>query len=254
MDFTRTKGSYGKTKGTYKRTCRCNGTRGAGWSGQAQGKGYAADRGVKVRGKNFSCNNASGKRKVSDFYETPYALTRLLLRREKLKGRILEPACGSGAIVDVLDEFGYNPCYYDLYNGPVELSYDFFDEDFQYDTIITNPPFSKALEFIRKAKTISKKFIFLLPLSYLHGKERLDSVWADKKFPLKKVYVFSRYPLLEDRVREDGKHKTGMMVYAWYVWEKGYWGKPKIEWLDNNEFVVYGKRGEKGHEDAVEVD
>ena len=28
----------------------------------------------KKKGKNFSANNATGKRKKSDFYETPYTL------------------------------------------------------------------------------------------------------------------------------------------------------------------------------------
>ena len=33
----------------------------------------------KKKGKNFSANNATGKRKKSDFYETPYTLTRKFL-------------------------------------------------------------------------------------------------------------------------------------------------------------------------------
>ena len=33
----------------------------------------------KKKGKNFSTNNATGKRKKSDFYETPYTLTRKFL-------------------------------------------------------------------------------------------------------------------------------------------------------------------------------
>lgn len=36
-----------------------------------------------MKGKNFSTNN-TGKRKKSDFYETPYSLTWLLLEHEKL--------------------------------------------------------------------------------------------------------------------------------------------------------------------------
>ena len=34
------------------------------------------------KGKNFSANNCSGKRKKSDFYETQYTLTRHLLNVE----------------------------------------------------------------------------------------------------------------------------------------------------------------------------
>ena len=37
--------------------------------------------GGRVVGKNFSCNNL-GQRKASDFYETPYSLTRQFLEVE----------------------------------------------------------------------------------------------------------------------------------------------------------------------------
>ena len=48
-------------------------------------------------GKNFS-GNTNKKRSKSDFYQTPYSITRRLLEVEKFKGRILEPASGAGAI------------------------------------------------------------------------------------------------------------------------------------------------------------
>jgi len=37
-----------------------------------------------MKGKNFSCNN-TGKRKKSDYYETPYCLTQELLNIVQLK-------------------------------------------------------------------------------------------------------------------------------------------------------------------------
>lgn len=178
-------------------------------------------------GKNFSSNN-TGKRKKSDFYETPYSLTKLLLEKESLIGNVLEPACGNGAIVKVIG----NCVAYDK-------EIDFLKEIHQFDTIITNPPYSLAQEFILKAKEIAQqKIVFLLPLSYLHGKKRYDQIWTDKKFPLARIYVFTRYPLLGEKLREDGKHNTGMMVYAWYIWEKNYSGEPIIKWLDNNSFIL----------------
>lgn len=38
-----------------------------------------------IKGKNFSLNNVNGKRRKSDFYETPYSLTQLLLDTTMLK-------------------------------------------------------------------------------------------------------------------------------------------------------------------------
>lgn len=185
-------------------------------------------------GKNFSTNNL-GQRKKSDFYETPYSITKQFIDLgcfDNIKS-ILEPACGDGAITKVLKDCNFsNITEYDIEKN-------FLTEDTQFDQIITNPPFSLAAEFILHAKKIAKERIaFLLPLSYLHGKYRHDYIWSDTTFKLKSVYVFTRYPLLGDKLREDGRYKTGMMVYAWYLWEKTYEGIPQLHWLDNNMFVL----------------
>jgi hypothetical protein len=190
----------------------------------------------KAVGKNFSCNNASGMRKKSDFYETPFSLTRLLLENEDFSkcNSILEPACGNGAIVHVLKEYGLKAGI-TAYDREV----DFLKEEKKYSCAITNPPFSLAKEFILKAKQVcTTKFAFLLPLSYLHGKERFDLIYSDTKYPLKKVWIFTRYPLLGEDLRADGKMNTGMMVYAWVVWQKRYKGEPTLGWLDNDKYVL----------------
>ena len=193
----------------------------------------------KVKGKNFSANNATGKRRKSDFYETPYSLTRKFLDVETFDKSltVCEPACGAGAISNILKE---------RWNDNLVSAYDketnFLTESGNYDYIVTNPPFSLAQEFILKAKMVAnKKFALLLPLSYLHGKKRFDEIYSDREFPLKKVYVFTRYPMLGEKLREDGKYTTGMMVYAWFVWERGYTDEPTISWIDNNDDVLSKK-------------
>lgn len=184
-------------------------------------------------GKNFSGNNL-GQRKDSDFYETPYSLTRLLLDNVVLDGQILEPACGDGAIERVLAERGYDFESYDAER-------DFLRENRKFGTIITNPPFSLSLEFIQKAKLLSDNFLFLLPLSYLHGKARYDLIYSDNQYPLRTIFVFTRYPMLGDALRDDGKHRTGMMVYAWFWFDSRYdtyKHSPTIQWLDNDPYIL----------------
>jgi len=198
---------------------------------------------VLYMGKNFSCNNTSGKRKESDYYPTPFELTRRFLKVWNIhqNKKILEPACGEAlAIVKVLQEQGFsNITFHDLHVDNVN----FLNEQEQYDYVITNPPFSLAYEFIQKCKEIvTNEFALLLPLSYLHGKKRYDDIWMDKSFPLKKVYIFTRYPMLGDELREDGKMRTGMMVYAWYVWDKNYKGNPEIDWIDINDCILKSKQ------------
>ena len=193
----------------------------------------------KKKGKNFSANNATGKRKKSDFYETPYTLTRKFLDVEYFNknSTVCEPACGGGAITRVLKEH-----WEDDKVTAYDQETNFLWETGEYDYIITNPPFSIAFEFIQRAKLVAKsKFAFLLPLSYLHGKKRFDEIYSDRTYGLEKVYVFTRYPMLGEALREDGKYNTGMMVYAWYVWTNGYSGLPTVDWLDNNEDVLSKK-------------
>ena len=190
----------------------------------------------KKKGKNFSANNATGKRKKSDFYETPYTLTRKFLDVEYFNknSTVCEPACGGGAITRVLKEH-----WEDDKVTAYDQETNFLWETGEYDYIVTNPPFSIAFEFIQRAKLVAKsKFAFLLPLSYLHGKKRFDEIYSDRTYGLEKVYVFTRYPMLGEALREDGKYNTGMMVYAWFVFEKEYDGSPVIDWIDNNEDVL----------------
>jgi len=197
----------------------------------------------KKKGKNFSANNASGKRKKSDFYETPYTLTRKFLEVEEFNKKlsVCEPACGEGAIVKVLKEY-WDESSITAYDRETN----FLWEMGEYDYVLTNPPFSIAFEFIQKAKVVAtNKFALLLPLSYLHGKKRYDEIYSDKTYGLKKVYVFTRYPMLGESLRDDGKYNTGMMVYAWFVWENGYSGQPIVDWIDNNEDVLSKKDLEK---------
>lgn len=194
---------------------------------------------VTKKGKNFSLNNVSGKRRKSDLYETPYSMTRHALRTffpmVDTGWRVLEPASGNGAIVKILREYGFR----EIVNFDLDVDFLKYDSEEKYDLVFTNPPFSLALEFIQKAKQLSRdEIVMLLPLNYLHGKKRFDTLYQDKSFGLKDVAVFTRYPMLGDDLRADGKYKTGTMVYAWYRWKIGYGGAPVIRWLDNDEDVL----------------
>jgi hypothetical protein len=194
-----------------------------------------------MKGKCFSmCDR--GQRNKSDFYQTPYSMTEQLLDNEYFSkdDTLIEPAAGEGAIVKVLKKRGYKPQYSDIIDGT-----DFLKEQEIFDNLITNPPYSLAFEFIQKAKDIIQwKFAMLLPLSYLHGQKRFNELWLDTEiFPLHTVYVFTRYPLLTDKVREDGKYKTGMQVYAWFVWYRFPKTHPLIYWIDNDKYVL--RKGDK---------
>lgn len=184
-------------------------------------------------GKNFS-GNTNKRRSKSDFYQTPYSITRRLLEVEKFEGSILEPACGAGAITAILKEAGYEDitAYDLLLDGK-----DFLTETRKFDAIVTNPPFSLAKEFILKACEVAPRFAFLLPLSYLQGQARYNEIWSAREI-LEKIYIFTRYPLLSAQIRPDGKYETAMMAYAWYVFDTRHKGAATIHWLDSSKDVA----------------
>ena len=55
-------------------------------------------------------------------------------------------------------------------------------------------------------------------------------MWLDKGFPLKTMYQFSgRVAFRKNRV--DNQGYGGLMPFSWFVFEKGYTGKPTIDWI-----------------------
>lgn len=190
-------------------------------------------------GKCFSGVNR-GQRKKSDFYQTPIGLTKQLIEHEYFNKNkvVLNPACGDFMIGRALRESGFKH----IHESDIRMGADFLklSNNYKYDYLIENPPFSLAFEFIQKAKEIIKyKFAYLLPLSYLHGQKRYESkIFTDKNYPLSKIYVFTRYPLLTDKIRNDGKYETGMIAYIWAIWDKFHKGPATINWINNQEYIL----------------
>lgn len=100
--------------------------------------------------------------------------------------------------------------------------------------IITNPPYKYAKEFVEKAlNTIptGNKVAMLLKLLFLEGKARKELF---RKYPPKHVYVFSGR-IMCAKNGEFEKMKAGggsAIAYAWFIWEKGYDGKPTLDWIN----------------------
>lgn len=164
----------------------------------------------------------------ADFYQTPTIATKKLLENERFRGRILEPACGEGAISKVLTQNRYKVDSYDLHDyGFGVPGVDFLGNRISKAVnIVTNVPYSIWEPFTRKCLDIyQKKLCLIFPLRYLEGKTR--SHLFEETY-LTRVYVFSfRIGFLLP-----GRTKVSKMIaYAWYVWEKGHEGPPTIHWL-----------------------
>ena len=174
-------------------------------------------------------SRSNGEREKDDFYPTPSYAVDELLKREVFNGNIWECACGDGAISEVFLKKGFEVRSSDLIDRDYGIVENFFEADYVADNIVTNPPFKYALEFVNEAKKKSNcKIAMFLKTVFLESDKR-KPMFEDKEFPLKTVYQFSkRVTLYKDGVK---MKNSGMISYAWYVWEKGYCGKPTLEWI-----------------------
>jgi len=173
--------------------------------------------------------NLKGDREENDFYPTPESTTKSLMEREEFEGEVFECACGDGAMSEVIKR--YNPEVYssDLINRSYGIQRDFLQVGEEFNNIITNPPYKLAKSFVIHAKKLAKKKIaMLLKLVFLEGIGRYE-MFKDKNFPLKKVYVFcKRQPIYKNGIIGEN---SGLIAYAWFVWDKNYKGEPFIEWI-----------------------
>jgi len=169
----------------------------------------------------------------TDFYRTPEIATEKLLEKESFTGVIWEPACGDGAISKVLIEKGYNVLSSDLYNhgyGVPNIDFTNVSNVYDWKSIITNPPYNLAREFIDKGLELTKhndgKLALLLRLSFLEGQKRKALFETS---PLKRVYVFSKR-ITFSRPGET-RELSGMMAYAWFVWDWTHTDEPVLGWI-----------------------
>ena len=188
----------------------------------------------------FVCNGASNhtedERQVDDYYATEPKATQLLLDRETFSSAIWECACGGGHMSEVLKQNGYAVMSSDLFDRGYKGTkiIDFLKEkDINTMDIVTNPPYKFAKDFVEHALDISAdgvKVAMFLKLTFLESKSRKALF---EKYPFKTLYVSSeRLQCAKNGDFEKyGKGVGTAVAYGWYVWEKGFTGKPTIEWI-----------------------
>lgn len=169
-------------------------------------------------------------RPENDFYPTPPEATEGLLNNYKFKKNIIwECACGDGAISKVLKRYGFDVISSDKYDyGYGAYGYDFLEFESRFsDTIITNPPFKLAEEFIRHAFNIKvTNLALLLKLSFLEGQKRKQLF---SELPPKEILVFSKR-LTMTRNGEPLRN-GGMIAFAWFIWEFENKTYPIVRWI-----------------------
>jgi hypothetical protein len=180
------------------------------------------------RAQSIVGTNNDGGRPENDFYPTPPEGTLALLKVEKFGSVIWEPACGDGAMSKILGEHGYDVVSSDIEPRGWGAQMDFLScSSLAASSIVTNPPFRIAKEFGEHALSLGcEKLALLCKLCFLEGQDRAD--WLATT-PLARVWVFKkRLTLYRNGIK---MKNSGMIAFAWFIWERGYSGRPMIGWV-----------------------
>lgn len=199
---------------------------------------------------NIGTKTATREERGHNLYETPAEAMRTLLALERFSLRVLEPACGKGAIMRPLEDAGYEVSISDLIDYGTAIRHGECQQvaDFLQTTqpagmdIVTNPPYGDVLNaFVAHALRVHRprKMALLLNLNFLCGFEDPDRCFAMDENPPARVHVFSRRLPMMHRDGWEGPHASSSMNTAWFVWEldrHGRYSGPttinRVDWKD----------------------
>jgi hypothetical protein len=92
-------------------------------------------------------------------------------------------------------------------------------------SIVANPPFKLADEFVRHALLLCPRVYMLLRLAFLESERRsalLDSGW------LRRVHVFRKRLPRMHRAGWNGPRASSSMAFAWFCWNREYPGPTEL--------------------------
>lgn len=146
-----------------------------------------------LRGRAIAGASEKRERVSYDYYATDPRAVISLLKVEKMEFPLLEPACGEGHICETVKYYYPDSkivCSDLIYRGYGVGGVDFLKSynDTHFKTILTNPPFRNALEFIKHGLEVADKVIIFAKIQLLEGIQRYEELYSTGK--LKKVYVF----------------------------------------------------------------
>lgn len=195
----------------------------------------------KLSGTTLAGGEGARERVENDFYATSEESIKGLFDNFLFinKDSVLEPCVGQGHIARELEKRFGSVMAVDIVDRgyPNTIVGDFLSMDFgdtQFDAVITNPPFERALEFVQKSLQVTKRggyVAMFLKITFLEGVKRKAFF---EKYPPSDILVFSsrQNPLRNgEAVDENGKPWRSTVCYAWFIWHKGYNQHPRVGWI-----------------------
>jgi len=176
-------------------------------------------------------NQSNDDRHPTDLYPTHPVWTESLLDTVVFRGPIWECANGHGDMTKVLQEYGYDVRATDILTGV-----DFLVQDERWvGSIVTNPPYRYADEFIFKALELATEQVaMLLPIGALGGQRRYRDLWG-KHPPATVVVVAARMPI--------GSGGASQFNHVWVVWDRRYRGDTVVRWVSGEIVGAGSSRG-----------
>lgn len=169
---------------------------------------------MSMKIENLVGAGAKNGRKKNDLYPTPkeatFALLDLIALWDAPKGLIWEPACGEDDMANAMREKGHKVIGTDILSGTDFLTASVPDGA---SWIITNPPFSLAEQFIRRAYDTELPFAFLLKSQFWHAARRLplfEECKPDIIAPLTWRPDFN--------FKDSGRRGAPLMDMIWCIW------------------------------------
>jgi len=171
-----------------------------------------------------SQRNSEYARKDRDGYQTPAWVTDVLAPhlRNFHAVDICEPAAGDGQIVDALRRHGFSVVGTDIIDGC-----DFLKRFHpgRYDSIVTNPPYGLAQQFIERALQLTEPrqgvVAMLLRVDYDSAITRRH-LFADCQAFATKLVLTRRIVWFEPKIASPSEN------HAWFVWSWRHEGAPTI--------------------------
>lgn len=196
-----------------------------------------------IRGK-VDVKNAAKSREL---FRTPrYSFEPLFdYAPEWFAGDLLDPSAGDGRMIELAIARGNNGkhCLVDIACEEQErwrrnprlsgveqhvIDYLSFHPIRRFGALLTNPPFTKAMDFVNHAMThVDGPICILQSVAWMGTQKR--SRWLSEQSGLRWVLNLARRPKWEF---DDGKGgASNIWDFAWYVFEPGYTGSPQVDWL-----------------------
>lgn len=177
-------------------------------------------------------------RDPDDWYVEPEWCSAALFAREVFEGTIVDPFCGMGRILDAAAAAGHPRLGLDIRDRGAADRHSFVQADFfalrptiSFANIVTNPPYTRALEIVPRLVAMAEcQAAILLPTRWANGAKASAVL---ERLPLARVLALSPRPSMPPgRVIMAGvKPGGGTVDFSWFVFWRGYRGKPEFGWV-----------------------